>query len=215
MDHIELVGNPWTVQRLREIKRNIRPEIIFLSETKNPNETVLSKLEELEYDFHFLVSPTGHGAGGLTLLWNQSVNLEVLSSTSNLIDTVIVYEGKKIYASFTYGDTNKPVRRAFWDHLITLNEARDEPWFVTGDFNDLISNDEKEGGPIRPESSFTDLRTFLTEGDLFDLQHSGDFLSWRGQRGDHLVRCRLDRATANTSWAETFPTARCQYLNFE
>lgn len=69
--------------------------------------------------------------------------------------------------------------------------------------------------PIGLKGSFSDLRTFFSEGDLFDLKHSGDFLSWRGQRGDHLVRCRLDRTVSNTHWAECFPTARCEYLGFE
>lgn len=32
---------------------------------------------------------------------------------------------------------------------------------------------------------------------------------------DYVVRCRLDRAAANTRWAECFPSARCQYLGFE
>lgn len=59
------------------------------------------------------------------------------------------------------------------------------------------------------------MRNFFSEGDLFDLQHSGDPLSWRGQRGDHLVRCRLDMAAANTLWEECFPSAQSQYLGFE
>ena len=71
------------------------------------------------------------------------------------------------------------------------------------------------GGPDRPEGSFSDLRTFFSEGDLYDLHHSGDPLSWRGKRGTHLVRCRLDRVVANSSWAENYPTARCQYLEYE
>lgn len=29
------------------------------------------------------------------------------------------------------------------------------------------------------------------------------------------MRCRLDRAVANSLWAENYPTARCQYLNYE
>lgn len=69
------LGNPDTVQRLGEIKRTIRPDIIFLSETKNPTETVLSKLKDLEYEFYYCIPPTGHGAGGLTLLWQENVTL--------------------------------------------------------------------------------------------------------------------------------------------
>lgn len=204
------LGSPETVQRLREIKRSIGPDIIFLSETKNPTETVLSKTQELDYAFHHIIPPTGVCAGGLTLLWKENVNIEVLSSSNNLIDTIVTFEGKPFFASFIYGDTNILNRRQFWDQLITTNEARSGPWFVTGDFNDIISNEEKTGGPARPEGSFTDLRTFFSEGDLYDIQSSGDPLSWRGKRGDHLVRCRLDRAVANTAWAELYPTARSQ-----
>ena len=197
------------------MKKNIFPDILFLSETKNPDSFVLNKTKKLAYENYHLVSPTGHGAGGLALFWKQEIKLSVISSCANLIDTFVEYEGKIFYASFIYADTDKPTRRIFWDQLLSLNSARSAPWFITGDFNDLTCNAEKVGGPERPESSFTDLRTFLAEGDLYDLQHSGDCLSWRGKRGDYLVRCRLDRAVANGDWAELFPKARSQYLTYE
>lgn len=95
-----------------------------------------------------------------------------------------------------------------------MAKARDADWFVTGDLNDIMCAEEKLGGLQRPKGSFSDLRTFFSEGDLFDLRHSGDPLSWRGQRGDHLVRCRLDRAVANSTWAEAYPTARSHYLSY-
>ena len=209
------MGNPRTVRRLKEMKRNISPDILFLMETKNPDSFVAKKTDKLQYENRVLVSPVGHGAGGLALLWKQEINLQVLSTSTNCIDTCIIFEGKKFFASFVYGDTNRPQQKELWDQLIDLNTAREAPWFLTGDFNDLLSNAEKDGGAIRPEGSFTDLRTFFSEGDLFDLQYSGDFLSWRGKRGDDLVRCRLDRAVANSDWAELFPTASSQYLSFE
>lgn len=99
--------------------------------------------------------------------------------------------------------------------MVSLMNARDSPWFITGDFNDILSNSEKDGGPDRAEGTFLDLRSFYSEGDLFDLPHSGDMLSWRGVRGDFLVKCRLARAAATNSWAEYFPSARSQYLPLE
>ena len=161
-------------------------------ETKNPDSFVLKKTEQLTYEHRVLVPPVGHGAGGLALLWKQEVNLQVLSANANHIDTCIEFEGNNFFAFFIYGDTDKPKRRQLWEHIIYLSDSRDAPLFVTGDFNDLTSNTEKEGGPSREEGSFTDMRTFMAEADLYDLQHSGDPLSWRGQRGLHLVRCRLD-----------------------
>lgn len=186
-----------------------------MSETKNPDEFVVEKTKELAYDSSFIVSPSGPAAGGLIILWNQSVKLNVISSSVNLQDTTIEYKGKRFYSSFIYADTDRHKRNLMWSGLLAENETREAPWFVTGDFNDLTNNSEKDGGPLRPEGSFSDLRTFFSEGDLFDIPHSGDPLSWRGQRGDHFVRCRLDRAVANTGWAERFPAAHSQYLPFE
>lgn len=136
-------------------------------------------------------------------------------SSANVVDTRIEFQGKIFYASFVYGSTDRTQRNLLWTQLLVSAEARDAPWFLTGDLNDLLKGDEKVGGPDRAEGSFSDLRTFFAEGDLYDLHHSGDPLSWRGQRGTHLVRCRLDRAVANSTWAEMYPTARCQYLEFE
>lgn len=55
----------------------------------------------------------------------------------------------------------------------------------------------------------------MAQCDLFDLRHSGNFLSWRGVRHTHTVLCRLDRALSNSTWAELFPSGRCAYLQFE
>lgn len=94
---------------------------------------------------------------------------------------------KKFYASFVYGSTDRVQRNILWNQLLDAAEARDAPWFLTDDLNDLLKSDEKVGGPDRSEGSFSDLRTFFSEGDLYDLHHSGDPLSWQGQRGTHLV----------------------------
>ncbi|KAG2322034.1 hypothetical protein Bca52824_015247 [Brassica carinata] len=71
------------------------------------------------------------------------------------------------------------------------------------------------GGRERPEASFSAFGTFLSTCDLFDLKHTGDFLSWRGQRHSHLVHCRLDRTLVNSSWSDYFPNGRSHYLPFE
>ena len=158
---------------------------------------------------------TGHRASGLALFRKYEINLQILNSSVNCIDKCIEFEGKKLFASFIYADTGIPKRRSLWECLIECNAERDAPWFITGDFNDLLNNTEKVRGPVRPEGSFADMRTFYSEGNLYDLQHYGDCLSWCGKRGDYLVRCRLDRTASNMHWTELFPNARSQYLTYE
>lgn len=113
----------------------------------------MKKLEQLGYESHHLFPPKGHRAGGLALLWNSKINIEVMYSNENLIDTFIEYQGKSFFASFIHGDCDRKQRKMQWDHLLNLAASRDSPWFVTGDFNDLLSEEEKSGGPARPEGS--------------------------------------------------------------
>ena len=137
------VENSQTVQKFREIRKRFSPDIIFLSETKNPNEFVLRKCSSLDYPHSSLIPPTGHGACGLALFWKQGIDLVVLSFCKNYIDTEIMYENKRFFATFIYADTDYLVRRQLWNELTTLALSRDSPWFLSGDFNDILNNQEK------------------------------------------------------------------------
>jgi len=203
------------VQRLKEMHRTISPDIIFLSETKNQNEVVLTALQCLNYTESKLVAPHSHGGGGLALLWNKEISIQNLSENHNFIDTFIEAEGRSFFATFIYGEPEKSKRKEIWEQLTTLGQNRSESWFLTGDFNEIIDSSEKSGGPARPEGSFVDLRTFMSTCDLFDLRYTGNFLSWRGKRNDHVVFRRLDRAMSNSEWDVNYPSGRSKYLPFE
>lgn len=184
-------------------------------ETKNPDEKVQEDLEFLQLEQSHLVSPHSPGGGGLYLGWKKEVNLTILSSTHNYIDAHISYKGVAIHATFTYGEPDYTKRQAIWNELSLLHPDPESPWFLTGDFNEIIDNSEKNGGPERAEGTFCAFRTFLSENRLFDLKHSGSFLSWRGKRHSHLVQCRLDRSMSNINWTELFPSCRSLYLKYE
>lgn len=198
------------VQRLREIDKKHTPDILFLMETKNSDDVVLEKLKDLRYDSHFLVSATDSGGGGLILLWRNGVDIQILSSSKNLIDTMVTHKRSSFHASFIYGEPEVCKRRATWESFSQSFGDRTSPWFLTGDLNEIIENGEKSGGPLRAEG-----RSFLALHDLFDLKHSGNFLSWRGNSGNHRVYCRLDRAMGNSDWLHAYPNGRCHYLEFQ
>lgn len=135
----------------------------------------------------------------------QNVELEGLESNHHYIDK---FQGNIFYSTFMYGDPDIP-NKGVWDKLTSISQARNAPWFLTGDFNEIIDNTEKTGGTVKPEGFFVDFRSFISERDLYDLQHSGNYLSWRGVRYQQTILCRLDRAMANCTWMENFPIARC------
>lgn len=148
-------------------------------------------------------------------MWKKDVSITILTANQNFIDTLIAFKGKVFHSTFVYGEPDTSKRLAVWTSLCDIASTRDFPWFLTGDFNEITNNSEKSGGPERPESSFNNFRSFLSTCDLFDLKHTGNFLSWRGKRHTHLAHCRLDRAMANSSWSDMFPNGRSHYLQLE
>lgn len=123
-------------------------------ETKNQEEVVLRKFRNTDFTNHFLDPPDGL-SGGLSLSWKDSVQLDVLSSSPNCIDTRIKVNNKEFFVSYVYGSPCQEGRAQFWSTLTDLDSTRaDSAWLLTGDFNDLLDNSEKVGGPLRWEGSF-------------------------------------------------------------
>lgn len=126
-------------------------------ETKNLDAFVTDELRFLNYDAFHLVSPHSPGGGGLALLWTNDVHVSVVSTSHNVIDTIIKFKGQEFLASFVYGEPDISCRPHFSNSLSSTFADRDRPWIVTGDLNEITDNSKKSGGPQRPESSFSKL----------------------------------------------------------
>lgn len=184
-------------------------------ETKNEDEAVLRRFRQSDYTNHFTVPPVGL-SGGVSLSWKDSVSVDILFSSPNIIDTHLERDKRSMFVSFIYGALQAQDRATFWRQLSKIGAGRDEEaWLIVGDFNDLLDNSEKVGGPLCWEGSFLAFRSFVSQHGLWDLQHSGDSLSWRGTRYNYFIQSRLDRAMGNCKWSESFPTGCCEYLRFE
>ncbi|XP_024016332.1 uncharacterized protein LOC112089810 [Eutrema salsugineum] len=171
-----------SVQRLRELQKKVDPDIVFLNETKNEEAFIKKKLDLTSYESLFFVPPQSPGGGGLALFWKHDLSLSVSSACNNYIDTNISHKNNTFVATFVYGEPNQANRKAMWQNLTDMAAGRDLPWFLTGDFNDILDNDEKSGGPPRAECTFGDFRAFVSQNNLYDLRHVGNYLSWRGIR---------------------------------
>ena len=90
--------------------------------------------------------------------------------------------------------------------------VRDEPWFIIGDLNEITGNHEKVGGTLRHADSFLSFTHMIQNCGLLEFPSLGNILFWRGRRGGHVVKCRLDRALGNNEWHNLFPCSFVEYL---
>lgn len=112
-----------------------------------------------------------------------------------------------------YGHPNPSHRYHLWERIERIGtNRRGHPWFILGDFNELLSNNEKKGRRRRPEASFMDFRRMVRSCDFTDLKFSGNRFLWAGQRGQHFVTSCLDRTMANSEWHSLFPASETEFL---
>lgn len=167
---------------------------------------------QLGFPNYVLVSPNG-SSGGLVIFWSHRVHLSVLSQSPNLIDCKVDINESSFFYSFVYGHPNPAYRRHTWERLERIGiMRRNQPWFLLGDWNEILGNHEKIGGRIRPPASFQDFRNLVRNNDLMDLKSIGNRFSWVGVRGTHHVQCCLDRTMANKVWLDVYPTSETEFL---
>lgn len=139
-----------TVRELKGISFKYQPAIIFLMETRAPRERVDRTRRVLKMNKMFTVEPVGL-AGGLSLLWNSEVEVQILGASQNYIHASILYKkgARDFVCTFIYGNPTFQRRRNLWNKISSLQPLRGSAWCCVGDFNELFSQQEKDG--LRPQ----------------------------------------------------------------
>lgn len=81
---------------------------------------------------------------------NDDIDIVVCSYNYFYIDSIVsTDEGIWRFTDF-YGEPELSKRKLSWDLLRRLHVNQNLPWPVAGDFNEILKNSEKVGGPDRP-----------------------------------------------------------------
>lgn len=83
------LGNLRTFHDLQQVLHQYKPNFIFLSETKRNSYQMKIIRVKLNYDFWLSVGCLGY-SGVLALLWNSSININILSYNLHHIDMLIL-----------------------------------------------------------------------------------------------------------------------------
>ncbi|KAL9676805.1 hypothetical protein QQ045_005025 [Rhodiola kirilowii] len=85
---------------------------------------------------------------------------------------------------------------------------------VFGDFNSVLNPSEKRNELMDRERDVKDLRKFVGNCSLFDIEASGCQFTWNNNHMilEDRIWCKLDRVMAITDWIDQFPEASAVFL---
>lgn len=198
---------------IKELRKKHFHELLFLMETMHSRDDLVDIQSWLEYDQVYTVEPVGK-CGGLALLWKSSVQVDLKFVDKNLMDAQVQFGAVNFCVSCVYGDPDRSKRSQAWERISRIGVGRRDKWCMFGDFNDILHNGEKNGGPRRSDLDCKAFNEMIKGCDLVEMPAHGNGFTWAGRRGDHWIQCRLDRAFGNKEWFCFFPVSNQTFLDF-
>ncbi|OMO96399.1 reverse transcriptase [Corchorus capsularis] len=129
-------------------------------------------------------------AGGLALLWQDPSLINIVSFSSSHIDANVRSSTNREWRlTGFYGRPETSRRHESWDLLRQLSEQSTLPWMCVGDFNEILTNDEKIGGPPRSQRQMEMFRATVEFCEFRDLPIKGPLMTWSrlmSSESDHL-----------------------------
>lgn len=198
------------MDQLSETLRFQKPEILVLLETKVHGAVADDFSSHIPFDRMHRVDGNGR-RGGIWLFWDPiHVRVDVVHESPKALHAIV----QVMPSSFTwlltavYASPCRSIRNLLWDDLKLPNLTL--PWLLAGDFNEIISQEDKMGGRPFNESKAQPLINFLNRFDLFDLGFVGSRFTWTNKR--YLIFERIDKSFANGSWLDEFPHTSVLHL---
>ena len=202
-------------RRIFEMAINHHPSIMVITETRVGGDRAAKIIEDLPFDGSIVTETIGY-AGGLWLLWKtDDVDVMLLSTTEQEIHaTVKVRNSDPIWLiSAIYARPRLSERRILWDNLKVVAQLHNLPWLMLGDFNEVLSSEDKFGGNQVNLNMALQFKDCLDVCNMLDLGFVGPKYTWTNRRPiSDLILERIDRCFANPSWRVLYPKATVTHL---
>ncbi|XP_040991189.1 uncharacterized protein LOC121238375 [Juglans microcarpa x Juglans regia] len=186
-----------------------KPKVVVLAEPFLRDELLDDVKRVLGFDYGL---SNGAWDGKLWIFWMNDVDVSMVSCGTQQITVLVSNGSMKCKASFVYAKCTYVQRRELWADLEKESNGT-EPWLITGDFNIIVSDEERQGGRPRPLVAMEEFNFWIHSCGLLELKYLGKRFSWcNGHVGRDRSWARLDRSLVVQNFVQAFPDSFMRYL---
>uniref|UniRef100_A0A1D1YFE7 Retrovirus-related Pol polyprotein LINE-1 n=1 Tax=Anthurium amnicola TaxID=1678845 RepID=A0A1D1YFE7_9ARAE len=213
----------WNVRGLNGVGRRVAlknslsqfdADIYVFVETKVKAHKAKRVCASILPDYDFIANYESCRDGRIWVLWRSSiVKIQIIDETEQYMHLMVDLGNSKCFILSAIYNSNLALDRLkTWQALKNISSSISIPWLVTGDFNQVRSNDEKIGGLKIPLSHLKPLNECIDFCTLQDMKSIGNPLSWCNQGvSRRRILARLDRSMINEEWITLFPSSLLHY----
>ncbi|KAK0607568.1 hypothetical protein LWI29_016836 [Acer saccharum] len=145
-------------------------------------------------------------AGGLITLWNEelfSVKSCITTSRSIILIGALVGVQQEVTFCNVYAANIEGERKELWKYVVEVQNSFPIPWCIGGDFNTVLSPDERRGRGC-DMVSIRNFNDFVLRAKVMDLPLDGMPFTWTNSRVS-AAWARLDRFLVSPEFLLWFP----------
>ncbi|XP_070004366.1 uncharacterized protein [Nicotiana sylvestris] len=208
-----MIISSWNIRRLNKpfnqkelkaflLKNNIT--LLGCLETKIKPRSVTKVRAKFSRDLKVYSDEAINERGKIWLLWKeQLVQVNVVIASDQLVHCKVKDKSTQFTCdiTFVYGKKTIPERRSLWDQLRQLQHIMQEAWLVIGNFNSVLSVDDRINGKPVQQDELVDFQRCIADIGLGQLNRKGWQWSWCNKRdADNIIYNNIDWAFGNASW---------------
>jgi len=115
---------------------------------------------------------------------------------------------KHFHITFIYGHNHELQRQPMWTALQRLSTYIQGAWCLLGDFNAILSKQDRIGGNTVSDYDIQELSNFMEECEVLEMPSSGAFFTWTNKT----IWSSIDRVFINNLGHEEFDYTLAKYL---
>lgn len=202
--NIRGISNDLSVGRLKFLIKAHKLNMVAIIEPMVDSNRMDSFRKKLKMDYS---AANSIGKAHIWFFWKSPLQFVVLHQHEQFL--TLCHGGSSdpnFFITIVHAKCSVQERRVLWSELAHLYWNCSVPWLLAGDFNTILSMEEKAGGRLPNFTSMADFNDCITSLGIQDAGFHGSSYTWyNGQTGGNAIWARLDRVFYNPQWLSKFP----------